>query len=44
MGYIDLFLMGGVLIVVVLGLYVEFLLCEYCMIFMDNIDFCFIRI
>lgn len=43
MGYIDLPLTGGVLTAAVLGLYVEPLLREHCMILMDNTDFCFTR-
>ena len=43
MGYIDLPLTGGILTAAVLGLYVEPLLREHCMILMDNTDFCFTR-
>lgn len=43
MGYIDLPLTGGILTAAVLGLYVEPLLREHCMILMDNTNFCFTR-
>ncbi|XP_022781893.1 protein BTN1-like [Stylophora pistillata] len=43
MGHIELPLAGGVLTAAMLGLYIEPLLREHCMILVDNKDFCFTR-